>query len=134
MHHSYDLCVYYSDTDAGGVVYHANYLKFCEHARVEFFRSIGFSLSELMQNDLGFTIRHCSLDFNSPLVFDDRVEVQTSIKDVGNSKIVFSHSLIKKANQNTVAHSECVLIAVNSKYQKQIVSDALRLALSPYFL
>ena len=62
--HVFPLRVYYEDTDAGGIVYYANYLRFAERARTEYLRSVGADHKSLMeQDDVYFTVRQCSVDY-----------------------------------------------------------------------
>lgn len=73
--------VYYEDTDAGGVVYHSNYLQFAERARTEMLRSLGLQQSRLLAEDgIAFVVRRCEADFLAPARLDDRLEVVTRMK------------------------------------------------------
>jgi acyl-CoA thioester hydrolase len=73
---SWPVRVYYEDTDAGGVVYYANYLKFFERARTEWLRSVGLNQDKLAQEEgLIFVVRRASLDFLRPARLDDMLEV-----------------------------------------------------------
>jgi len=80
--------VYFQDTDAGGVVYHANYLNFMERARTEWLRTYGHSNAELMK-ELGmvFVMRSVKLDYLKPALLDDLLEVTAQIKDIGRSRV-----------------------------------------------
>jgi len=72
--------VYYEDTDSGGVVYYANYLKFMERARTEWLRSLGFEQDELLKRDnILFAVRSISLDYLKPARFNDRLLVSAGI-------------------------------------------------------
>ena len=76
--------VYYEDTDAGGVVYYANYLKFFERARTEWLRSFGLNQDKLAQEEgLIFVVRRASLDFARPARLDDMLEVTVEPTKVG---------------------------------------------------
>ena len=79
--HRYTLRVYYEDTDAGGVVYYANYLRFIERARTEALRDLGAAHARL-QTDHGriFMVRRVNLDYVSPARLDDSLEVETSLQ------------------------------------------------------
>ncbi|AQS84880.1 MAG: tol-pal system-associated acyl-CoA thioesterase [Acetobacter aceti] len=79
--HNIDFRIYYEDTDAGGVVYHARYLAFAERARTEAIRSEGMSAMDLL-NDYGllFVVRNATLDYRRPLRLDDVFTVQTRLK------------------------------------------------------
>jgi acyl-CoA thioester hydrolase len=80
--------VYYEDTDLGGVVYYANYLRFLERARTEWLRSLGYAQSELASaHGVAFVVRSIALDYLKPARFDDALEVTVEIGDVGASRI-----------------------------------------------
>jgi acyl-CoA thioester hydrolase len=81
--HVYPVRVYYEDTDVGGVVYHANYLKFAERARTEMLRSLGFPHGELMEQERrAFAVRRCEAEYIRPAHFDDALEVHTGNIDM----------------------------------------------------
>jgi acyl-CoA thioester hydrolase len=82
--HSLPLRVYYEDTDAAGMVYHANYLKFAERGRSEMLRSLGFPHHRLREEDgVGFAVRRCSVEFRAPARLEDALTVDTRLIDVG---------------------------------------------------
>ncbi len=78
--HRFPLRIYYEDTDAGGIVYYANYLKFAERARTEMLRLAGIDQSE-MASDLGiaFAVRDCTVSYAAPARLDDLIEVRSRI-------------------------------------------------------
>lgn len=83
--------VYYEDTDSGGVVYYANYLKFMERARTEWLRSLGFEQDLLRdQRNLLFAVRTVSLDFKKPARFNDLVDVSSAVTQIGGASVTFS--------------------------------------------
>lgn len=77
--------VYYEDTDAGGIVYYANYLKFAERCRSEFIRYLGGRQQEDLQKEdkTGWVVRHCEVDYMMPAVLDDELVVSCRIVNVG---------------------------------------------------
>ena len=78
--HVFPLRVYYEDTDAAGIVYYANYLRFAERARTEMMRSLGLNHSGMMAEEgVVFAVRHCTADFLAPARLDDWLEVVTRI-------------------------------------------------------
>lgn len=87
---SWPVRVYYEDTDAGGVVYHANYLAFMERARTEWLRSLGFGQRDLAE-ELGvlFAVRSMELDFLKPARFDDELTVTAAIDQLARARIDF---------------------------------------------
>jgi acyl-CoA thioester hydrolase len=100
--HSLPVRVFYEDTDAGGVVYYANYLKFAERARTEMLREIG-SDHQVMKKELGvgFVVRHCNADFRKPARLDDLLVVETEIMEVRGASIQMRQT-VKKANEALV--------------------------------
>jgi acyl-CoA thioester hydrolase len=86
--HVFPLRVYYEDTDAGGIVYYANYLRFAERARTEYLRSVGADHKSLMeQDDVYFTVRQCSVDYLEPAFLDDALEVHSCFFDVRGASL-----------------------------------------------
>ena len=86
--HTFPLRVYYEDTDAGGIVYYANYFKFAERARTEMLRDVGIESSTLMaEHGLVFAVRSLSADYKKPARLDDSLEVRTTIEEIGGASM-----------------------------------------------
>jgi acyl-CoA thioester hydrolase len=86
--------VYFQDTDAGGVVYHANYLNFMERARTEWLRAHGYSNAGLMKEfGMVFVVRSMKLDYLKPALLDDLLDVTAQIKDIGRSSLTLLHTV-----------------------------------------
>ena len=86
--HVFPLRVYYEDTDAGGVVYYANYLKFAERARSEFLLSIGTGNRQLKdQHGVLFAVSDCAVKYKKPAKLDDMLEVHTALTNVGGASM-----------------------------------------------
>ncbi len=102
---SWPVRVYYEDTDSGGVVYYANYLKFMERARTELLRSIGFEQDEIQQ-ELGilFAVISASIQYKKPARFNDELNVITSISSLGKVSITFKQSIYRKVSHLESAH------------------------------
>ena len=78
------LRVYYEDTDAAGIVYHANYLKFAERGRTEMMRSLGFAHRKLgAESGVGFAVRRCAVEYRAPARLDDALTVDTTVAEIG---------------------------------------------------
>jgi acyl-CoA thioester hydrolase len=93
MEHHLAVRIYYEDTDAGGIVYYANYLRYLERARTEVLRQFGCSQQELLGKGVGFVVRSAQLDYRLPARLDDLVEVVTRISEVGRAQIFFSQCI-----------------------------------------
>jgi len=86
--------VYYEDTDAGGVVYHANYIKFMERARTEFLRYLGFELTVLEREQrLIFAVRGLSVDYRRPARLNDWLEVSVGLEAVRSASLLFGQEV-----------------------------------------
>ena len=88
--------VYYEDTDAGGVVYYANYLKFCERGRTEWLRSLGFGQQQLIgEAGIAFVVRSIKAEFRAPARLDDELDVVTVVERVGGASVHFSQRILR---------------------------------------
>ena len=97
---SWPIRVYYEDTDAGGVVYHANYLKFFERARSEHFRTYGFELDELRrQVGIIFAVRSIRVDYIKPALFNELLEVRVDIENLRPASLLFEQQLLRPSGQ-----------------------------------
>ena len=86
--HQHRLRIYYEDTDAGGIVYYANYLKFIERARTELLRHLGVESSDLMNtHGVAFAVKRCLVDYHMPAKLDDELVVATKIVRVGGASL-----------------------------------------------
>lgn len=104
--------VYYEDTDSGGVVYYANYLKFMERARTEWLRSLGFEQDELLKRDnILFAVRSISLDYLKPARFNDRLLVSAAISARGRASLGFDQSVRRDSREAEVLCTGQVRIA-----------------------
>ncbi|MDZ4737748.1 MAG: tol-pal system-associated acyl-CoA thioesterase [Rhodospirillaceae bacterium] len=82
--HRHELRVYFEDTDAGGIVYYANYLRFAERARTEMMRDFGATHAAMIEvTGATFAVRRCEVDYLKPARLDDLLEIETAITDIG---------------------------------------------------
>lgn len=94
--------VYYEDTDGGGVVFHANYLKFMERARTEWLRSLGFEQTELRRGyGVLFVVRGLKMQYRRPASFNDELEVVTRLLKMGRSLLEFEQIILRNDGQET---------------------------------
>jgi acyl-CoA thioester hydrolase len=86
--HRFPVRVYWEDTDAGGIVYYANYLKFAERARTEMLRTLGVGQREMRETKgVAFAVRRCNVDYMAPAKLDDLLEVRTRITNLRGAAI-----------------------------------------------
>ncbi len=120
----YNTKVYYEDTDAAGIVYYANYLKFLERARSEAIYSIGLTNKKLL-NDYGtiIIVKSCKFDYKKPAKFEDSLEIISEIKTI--SKSSFTMDQIIKRKDEIISESEIVLVTVNAEGKPIRIPDVL---------
>ncbi|QFU23173.1 tol-pal system-associated acyl-CoA thioesterase [Shewanella eurypsychrophilus] len=88
------ISVYYEDTDAGGIVYHSNYLNFFERARTEWLKAIGVKQTELLADDIVFVVKKAELDFCRPAKFEQELIVESAVIEMKKVSLVFKQRLI----------------------------------------
>ncbi|NMH64297.1 tol-pal system-associated acyl-CoA thioesterase [Shewanella sp. SHSM-M6] len=88
------ITVYYEDTDAGGVVYHANYLKFFERARTEWLKAMGVSQTLLLADDIAFVVSRSEIDFRRAAKFEQNLIVESKVIELKKASLVFQQRLI----------------------------------------
>ncbi len=92
----WDVRVYYEDTDSGGVVYYANYLRFMERARTEWMRSLGFEQDRLLaEQGILFAVRSASIDYLRPARFNDRLVVTVAIRQRGRASLTLEQAVLR---------------------------------------
>lgn len=123
--------VYWEDTDAGGVVYHAQYLAFMERARSEWMRGIGFG-QELLRETYGlcFVVRSMSIDFRAPARLDDSLAVSVALAQCRGASLVFAQEV--RRDGELLVGAEVKVAAVSAEtFRPQAIPDALLAALKP---
>ncbi len=118
--------VYFQDTDAGGVVYHANYINFMERARTEWLRTFGYSNAGMMK-ELGvmFVVRSLKLDYLRPALLDDLLQVSAQIKEIGRSRVTLTQTVVR--GEELLTEGEVHLVCVDVKTFKPVsVPEVLR--------
>ncbi|WP_435273777.1 tol-pal system-associated acyl-CoA thioesterase [Psychrobium sp. nBUS_13] len=116
--------VYYEDTDAGGVVYHSNYLNFYERARTEFLRDLGFEQDTLLDQGLAFVVRKCELDYLVAARFNDKLIVTVEIEQLKRASIVFKQK-ITTIDGNLLSTALVVVVSVALEQMKPTAIPSL---------
>ncbi len=121
--------VYFQDTDAGGVVYHASYVNFMERARTEWLREHGYSNAGLMKEfGMVFVVRSMKLDYLKPALLDDMLEITAKIKDLGRSRLTLLQTVSRGAELLTEAEVHLVCVSLAS-FKPVAVPEVLRVEL-----
>jgi acyl-CoA thioester hydrolase len=107
--------VYYEDTDAGGVVYYANYLKFMERARTEWLRELGFEQDELIdRHNVLFAVRRVALEYRQPARFNDRLTVSVEVTAAGKASLTFAQAIRRETNDTLLCDGEVRIASLDA--------------------
>ena len=130
MLHSMMLRVFYEDTDAAGIVYYANYLKFVERGRTEMMRALGFAHSAIAA-DTGiiFTVRRLTADYRQPARLDDLLSVETRVIEIGGATLLLDQRVCRDGG--VLAAIEVLVACVGRDGRPRRVPVGLREALAP---
>lgn len=121
--------VYYEDTDSGGVVYYANYLKFMERARTEWLRARGLEQDALLRDrQLLFAVRRLDVDYHRPARFNDRLEVVSQVMRAGRASLTFAQTIRRVGSTEVLcsARVKVACIAAESFQACRMPRDLLR--------
>ena len=122
---SYKLKVFYEDTDSGGVVYYANYLKFFERARTEAIAEIGLSNKKLLQEyGIFIIVKSCNIEYKKPAKLEDQLEVKSSIILISNTSFKMRQSAYR--DQELITDCEIHLVIVDKKGKPTKIPDILK--------
>ncbi len=129
--HRLPIRVYFEDTDAGGVVYHASYVRFCERGRTDFLRLLGVEARELISGEASnepaaFVVRRMTLDFKRPARMDDLLVVETRVKELGGASVTLNQVVSRDGRAVFEADVVVVLVSVAGKPLR--LTDAIRVA------
>jgi acyl-CoA thioester hydrolase len=119
--------VYYEDTDAGGVVYYANYLKFLERARTEWLRSLGFEQRDLMHEaGILFAVRHVEIDYLLPARFDDELRIEAAVRQASRVSLTFAQRIVREPGTVLCTASVKVVCLDQEKFRPTAIPDNIR--------
>jgi acyl-CoA thioester hydrolase len=127
--HEYLRKIYYHDTDCGGVVYYANYLKFCEEARDSHFAACGYDLRKLNDSGVWFVVGHVEVNYRAPARFGDELTVLSRIERVGGASIAFSHQI--RRGEYILNESTARIVCVGADLRPQPVPADIKNAFTP---
>lgn len=121
--------VYYEDTDAGGVVYHANYFKFCERARTDWLRTLTVGRERLQNEfDIMFVVRRATIEWKRPARLDDLLLIETRLQAIGKVRMTMRQTVMR--DDQVLAIVDIEVVAVNSSFLPTPLPEEL-LALLP---
>lgn len=126
--HIHNIRVYFEDTDAAGIVYYANYLKFAERARTEMLREFGLHHSLMLQQDRqAFVVRQCTLDYLHPGFLDDCLIVHTAVTELRHMTVTMQQEIMKE--EKTLVQMSVKLACINAQKKPTQIPEAFTNAL-----
>ena len=133
--HVWPIRVYFDDTDAGGVVYHGNYLKFAERARTELMRAGGFDHSGLAkEHGVLIVVRDCTMEFIAPARLDDALEVRSRITTIGGASLSIRQEVFRPmpetGGDRLLVRVDLRLACIDQEFRPARLPPALKRALS----
>lgn len=114
MNHLMEVKIYYEDTDCGGVVYYANYLRYMERARTEYMADRGASVKALMDLGYLFVIGHVDIDYRSSARYGDTLVVETWVSEVSAASLMFEHTMKEKTSGRLIAECRAKAVCVGA--------------------
>ena len=134
MHENFfhNIKVYYEDTDAGGVVYYANYLKFLERARTEALFTIGFN-NKKIKEDYGalIVVKSCNIEYKKPSYLEDELKIRSFVKSITKTSFFMSQSITR--GKDLIAEAKVHLVFVNIEGKPMRIPGTLFHDFKPYF-
>jgi acyl-CoA thioester hydrolase len=124
-----EIRIYYEDTDCGGVVYYANYLKYFERARTQYLEDRGLSVAGLMKEGIVFVVVHAEVDYKSPARYGETLIVETVISDMTPASFTFAHVLREKSSGRVVVEGSARLAATDGNGKVKRLDKAMVAAL-----
>jgi len=121
-----EVRIYYEDTDAGGVVYHANYLRYLERGRTEFLRDRGLSVHAMHEQGIIFPVVALEVNYRSPARLDDLLEVTTTIVAVKNSSFIAGQQVSRKEDGRLLVEARVTLACVGAGMRARRLPPELR--------
>jgi acyl-CoA thioester hydrolase len=115
--HKFSTRVYYEDTDAQGVIYYANYLKFIERARTEYLRTLGYKQNELLESGLILMVRKVKIDYLLPVSLDETIRIETKLIKVKKLSFDFLQTIYNESGL-IVCKAEVFCCSINAETKK----------------
>ena len=126
--HRLDIRVYFEDTDFSGIVYHANYLKYCERERSDMLRLAGVQHAELTKDGLHFVVRHIECDFKAPARIDDILRIETRLRRASGAKLLMAQAVL--LDGRVLFEADVTVAIVNRSGRPQRIPTEMTRAIS----
>ena len=127
----YNLKIYYEDTDAGGVVYYANYLKFLERARSEAIYKLGYTNTNLKKEyGIIILVKSCNIEYKKPAIFEDKLSIISTIDEITKTSFMMKQEI--KRGEELIAASKVHLVTINLRGKPTKIPNNLKNLMSDY--
>jgi len=118
--------IYYHDTDAGGVVYYGNYLKYLEESRTEFLEKKGLSVAQLRQLGFFYAVRKCSITYKSPARYGDTIVCEARLKEITPARLIFEQTIHDKASGRLLVEAQVDLASLAKDFKPTPIPEAVK--------
>ena len=122
--------IYYHDTDAGGVVYYGNYLKYLEEARTEFLENKGLSVRALREKGFLYAVRQCNVTYRAPARYADIILCDATLKKITAAQMVFDQKIHLKETGTLLVEAEVILVSLNKEFKPVPIPEEIKSLLS----
>jgi len=112
-----DVRIYYEDTDCGGLVYYANYLRYFERSRTEYLESKGVFVKECIPKGFFFVVAHQDIDYKAPAYYADVLSIETKISKLASASITFDYIVRNKKTGQLIVTASTIMACVNQDIQ-----------------
>lgn len=120
--------IYYEDTDCGGVVYYANFLRYFERARTEYLRDRGFEVAAYAAAGLVFVVAHAEVSYQAPARYNDVLDIETAVVDVTRTSLTFAHAIRRTGDDRVIVEGAARLVCVDERGKpRRLPEDLLAL-------
>ena len=118
--------IYFHDTDAGGIVYYGNYLKYLEEARTELLEKKGLSVVSFYERGLLYAVSKCSITYRSPARYGETLLCKAILKEATAVKLIFDQTIHEKKTGRLVVEAEVTLVCLNKEFRPTAIPDDLK--------
>jgi acyl-CoA thioester hydrolase len=118
--------IFYHDTDAGGVVYYGNYLKYLEEARTEFLEERGLSVKIFKERGLMYAVRYCNVKYCSPARYGDILICDAKLKKATAAQLIFDQQIHDKQTRHLIVDAEVSIVCLTDKFKASVIPDDLK--------
>lgn len=127
-----EVKIYYEDTDCGGVVYYANYLKYFERARTDFLDQRGLSVAQLMKEGTVFMVVHAEINYKSPARYGETLTIETTLDASKNASFTFVHTIREKIGGRAIVEGSATLVPTGPDGKlKRLATELRQILLTP---